>query len=89
MAWKIELSSRAERSLDKFDPQITRRILTFLFERVAHLDDLRSMGEALQGSRLGDFWRYRVGDYRIICRMEDTRLVVMVVSIGHRRDVYR
>ncbi len=89
MAWKIEFSSRAERSLDKLDPQITRRILAFLYERIAHLDDPRNMGEALKGSHLGDFWRYRMGDYRIICRIEDAQLVVVVVGIGHRRDVYR
>jgi len=66
MAWKIEFDPAAERELGKLDPQIARRILKFLFERVAPLDDPRSIGEALKGSRLGEFWKYRLGDYRII-----------------------
>jgi mRNA interferase RelE/StbE len=63
MAWKIELDSAAERDLDKLDPQAAKRILAFLHDRVASLDDPRSIGEALKGSRLGEFWKYRVGDY--------------------------
>jgi mRNA interferase RelE/StbE len=79
MAWKVELSPGADRDLDKLDPQHARRILKFLFERVAHLDNPRSIGEALQGQRLEEFWRYRVGDYRLICRIQDERLVVLVI----------
>ena len=66
-----------------------RRILKFLHERVAKLDDPRSIGEALHGSRLGEFWKYRVGDYRLICRLEDRRLVVLVLRVGHRKEIYR
>jgi len=62
MAWKVELSAEADRQLGKLDRQITHRILKFLFDRVAQLDDPRSIGEALHGSELGAFWRYRVGD---------------------------
>ncbi len=65
MAWKVELDAAAVRELDKLDPQVARRILKFLFERVAQLDDPRSVGEALKGSTLGEFWKYRVGDYRV------------------------
>lgn len=89
MAWKIELDPIAERELDKLDPQIARRILKFLFERLATLDDPRSIGEALKGSRLGEFWKYRVGDYRVIARIEDGALIILVVRIGNRREIYR
>jgi len=61
----------------------------FLRERVALLDDPRSIGEALRGSRLGDFWKYRVGDYRVISSIEDGALRILVVKIGNRREVYR
>lgn len=89
MAWKIEFDPAAERELDKLDPQIARRILRFLIDRVAVLDDPRSIGEALKGSKLGGFWKYRVGDYRIISNIEDGALKVLVVKIGNRREVYR
>ncbi len=88
MAWKVELSLQADRELSKLDPKQARRILKFLFERVAKLDP-RSIGEALRGSSLGEFWKYRVGDYRLICRIEDDRLLVLVLRIGHRREIYR
>jgi mRNA interferase RelE/StbE len=89
MAWKVELSSLAQKNLDQLDPQIARRVLSFLHERVAPLDDLRSIGESLKGSRLGEFWKYRVGDYRIISSIEDGALRILVVKIGNRREVYR
>ena len=89
MAWKVEFDRAAERDLDKLDPQIVRRILAFLHGRVATLDDPRCIGEALKGSKLGDFWKYRVGDYRIISCIEDGALRILVVRIGNRREVYR
>ena len=89
MAWKIELDRVAEHELDKLDPQIARRVLSFMHKRVAKLEDPRSIGEALKGSKLGEFWKYRVGDYRIICIIEDNILKVLVVKIGNRREVYR
>lgn len=85
----IELDPTAEQELNKLDPQIARRILRFLHGRVAALDNPRSIGEALRGSQLGEFWKYRVGDYRIIASIEDQAVRVLVVRIGHRRDVYR
>ena len=75
--------------MGKLDPQHSRRIVKFLQDRVARLDDPRSIGEALHGSRLGEFWKYRVGDYRLICKIEDERLVVLVLRVGHRREIYR
>jgi mRNA interferase RelE/StbE len=89
MAWKVELSSLAQKNLDQLDPQIARRALSFLHERVAVLDDPRSIGEALKGSKLGAFWKYRVGEYRIIASIEDGALRILVVKIGNRKDVYR
>ena len=86
--WKVEFDREAKRDLDKLDPQVTRRIERFLYERVATLDDPRSIGEALRGSKLGEFWRYRVGDWRIICEIQDAKLVVLALRVGHRREVY-
>jgi mRNA interferase RelE/StbE len=89
MAWTIELDRAALRDIQKLDPQIATRILTFLQKRVAKLANPRSIGEALKGSTLGEFWKYRVGDYRIICSIEDRSLRILVVRIGNRREVYR
>jgi mRNA interferase RelE/StbE len=89
MVWTVKLDEKAELELDKLDPQVARRILKFLFERVATLDDPRSIGEPLKGSKLGDFWKYRVGDYRLISDLQDGELRILVVKIGNRREVYR
>jgi mRNA interferase RelE/StbE len=89
MAWKVEIDPNAERELDKLDRQTARRILRFLSERVASSSDPRGLGEALRGSRLGEFWKYRIGDYRVVARIEDERLLVLVVKVGHRSRVYR
>ena len=89
MAWKVELDRDAVRELGKLDQQTARRILAFLHGRVATLDDPRSIGEALKGSKLGEFWKYRVGDYRVIARIEDDALRVLVVRVGSRGKVYR
>ncbi len=89
MVWKVELSSQALKALGQLDAQVARRILTFLHDRVAPLEDPRSIGEALKGSKLGEFWKYRVGDYRIISSIEDGALRILVVKVGNRREVYR
>ena len=89
MVWTIELDPAADRELDKLDPQVARRILSFLHGRVAVLDNPRSLGDALKGSELGEFWKYRVGDYRIIASIEDSAVRILVVKIGNRREVYR
>ncbi len=88
MAWDVEVSPRAQRQLDELDKPVARRISRFLYEQIGKLDDPRQIGERLQGT-LSEFWRYRVGDYRIICSLEHERLVVLVLRIGHRRDVYK
>jgi mRNA interferase RelE/StbE len=89
MAWTIEFDPAAEKELDKLDRQVARRVIKFLFERVAKLQNLRAIGEALHGSKLGEFWKYRIGDYRLICSLEDEKLTVLVLRIGHRREIYR
>ena len=89
MTWKVEFDPAAARELGKLDRQVARRIVSFLQSRVALLDDPRSIGEALKGSKLGEFWKYRVGDYRIISSIEDGELRVLVVRIGNRREVYQ
>lgn len=89
MAWRIEIDDTAKKDLAKLDRQIAQRITAFLRERVALLSDPRSIGEALKGSRLGEFWKYRIGDYRIISSIEDGALKILVVRIGNRREVYR
>jgi mRNA interferase RelE/StbE len=89
MAWRVEFAESAAKQLRKLDRQVATRILTFLHERVAPLDDPRSLGEALRGKQFGDFWKYRVGDWRIIADLDDGVLLVTVVRIGNRREVYR
>ena len=89
MAWAIEFERAAERELDKLGHDAAKRILRFLHERVATLDDPRAIGEALRGSRFGDFWKYRVGHYRVIAAIEDGLMRIVVVRVGNRREVYR
>lgn len=88
MAWTIRLLESAKRDLRKLDSKTANRILDFLHRRLASLDSPRNLGEPLGGNLRGH-WRYRVGDYRIICNIEDSQLVVLVIEIGHRREIYR
>lgn len=88
MAWRVELDPGVLRDLAKLDPQIARRIVGFLHQRIAQSDNPRNIGEALKGE-LGELWKYRVGDYRVLASIEDDVLRVLVVRVGHRRDVYR
>jgi len=71
MVWRIEYDAGAEKDLSRLDRKIAQRIIKFLGQRVAKLDDPRSIGAALKGSKLGDFWKNRVGDYRIIAEIQD------------------
>ena len=89
MAWQIEFDKNAAKELGTLDRQVARRVIAFLRERLAALDDLRSIGQALRGERFGEFWKYRVGHYRVIARIEDRRLRILVVRISHRAEVYR
>ena len=87
--WSIEFDRQAARELGDLDGQVAKRILKFLNERVAKLEDPRSLGEALRGPIWGEYWKYRVGDQRIITHIEDQLIRILVVRIGNRREVYR
>lgn len=89
MTWTIEFDPSAEKELDKIDRQQAKRILRFLFDRVVHLEDPRSIGEALKGSRFESLWKYRVGDYRLISSIKDDSSKIIVVKIGDRKKIYR
>ncbi len=86
---RIELEASAKKDLAALDKPVAKRIVTFLQERVASLEDPRSIRQALKGSKLGESWKYRVGDYRILCEIQDQKLIVLVLRIGHRREIYR
>ena len=88
MAWTVEIAGTAERQLRKLDPPVRRRILDWLHDRIEGCKNPRHFGEPLKGGREG-LWRYRVGDYRILCEIRDDRLVVLAVAVGHRREIYR
>jgi mRNA interferase RelE/StbE len=88
LAWTIEYTDVARRQLRKLDKSSARRILDYMDQRVAPLEDIRTLGKALRGP-LGEFWRYRVGEYRIICELHDKELRVLVVRVGGRKDIYR
>ena len=87
MAWRIELTDTANKQLAKLDKAEAKRITTFLRQRLAIIDNPRSTGKALTGP-LGDLWSYRVGDYRIICEIQDGTLCVLVVKVGNRREIW-
>lgn len=89
MAWTIEFAESAAKQLRKLDPAIARRITTYLRERVASANDPRFLGAALKGDELGQYWKYRIGDYRIIAEIHDQEIRIVVVRLGHRREVYR
>ncbi len=87
LTWRIEVDKDVQRSMRKLDRQVAKRIVAKLRE-ISEMDDPRSTGKALSGN-LSGLWRYRVGDYRIICDIEDEVLVVLVIDVAHRREVYR
>jgi mRNA interferase RelE/StbE len=88
MTWRIEFDPAAAKELRKLGATAAGRIVEFLSTRIAKIDDPRSLGEALKG-RLGELWKYRIGDYRIIVDIQDQVLLILVVRIGHRREIYK
>ncbi len=88
MDWKISFNKKAEKQLDKLDQETRLQITSHLFQRVAVEPDPRLLGKALTGALRG-YWRYRVGDYRIICEIKNKELLILVIEVGHRREVYR
>ncbi|MGH9391572.1 MAG: type II toxin-antitoxin system RelE family toxin [Vicinamibacteria bacterium] len=87
MAWAIEFDPAAFKELSRLDNPIQRRILRYLRQRLSTEEDPHRFGKALHGEKAG-LWRYRVGDHRIVCAIDDERLRVRVLRIGHRRSVY-
>ncbi len=86
--WTIEIKRTAEKQIQKLDRKAQQLIVRFLRERVAPADDPRQWGKPLHGDKRG-LWRYRVGDYRLICDIQDEKITVLVLTVGHRKDVYR
>jgi mRNA interferase RelE/StbE len=86
LTWRIELTAQARKQLSKLDRNAAHRILKYL-RRIEHLENPRQPGKALHG-QLAELWRYRVGDYRLICEIRDDLLLVLVVRIGHRKKIY-
>lgn len=89
MPWKIEFTPEAAKNLSRLGKEAEKRILRFMRERISNLEDPRNTGEPLKGSRFAGLWRYRVGDYRILCEIQDHQVLILVVLVGHRREVYK
>ena len=89
LAWIVEFDPDAVKDLKKLAQQVQRRILEFLHARLSPMENPCAVGEALAGSELRNYWKYRVGDWRIICDIQDKRIVVRVLRVGNRREVYR
>ena len=88
MAWQIEFLPAAEKELAKLGRREAKRIIQTLKTRIAASDNPRAVGSALTGE-FGGLWRWRIGDYRVVARIEDERITVLVVRVAHRREVYR
>ena len=89
MVWIIKYTESSSKQLKKLDQQTALRVINYMDERVAVLADPRSLGKNLKGPKMGEYWRYRVGDIRVICNIVDGQLTVLVIEIGNRREVYR
>ncbi len=87
LTWKVEWDDRARKELRKLDSPIQKEILSYLRVRIAGSKDPRVFGQSLSGNKAG-LWRYRIGNYRLICRIEDHIFIVFVVGVGHRKEVY-
>jgi len=88
LAWTIDYSDTALKKLRKLDRKTARAIVDYMDERIVSSENPRDFGKALSGSLKGR-WRFRVGDYRVVCSIRDEQLVVLVIDLGHRREVYR
>ena len=88
MAWTIEITRTAEKQIKKLGRNAQQSIVRFLRERLKPAENPRQWGKPLQGEKRG-LWRYRVGDYRLICDIQDEKITVIVLEVGHRKDVYR
>ncbi|WP_293694403.1 type II toxin-antitoxin system RelE/ParE family toxin [uncultured Agrococcus sp.] len=86
--WRLLYSLRADKQLSKLDPGVGRVIVAWLNKNIDGCDNPRSQGKSLAAGLSGK-WRYRVGDYRVLCEIRDTELVVLAIEVGHRRDIYK
>ena len=89
MAWTLELTKQAKADLDQVGATAAQPILKFLYERVRMLPNPRMAGKSLSGNAFAGLWRYRVGEYRILCEIQDAKITILAVHIGQRRVVYR
>lgn len=87
MTWTVEFDDRARKELRKLDAPAQKQILRYLRKKIATESDPRRFGKALSADKVG-LWRYRIGDYRLVCRIEDDKVVVLVLRVGHRKNVY-
>lgn len=88
MTYSVATTERFDREFRKLDRYTQRMIKGWIEANLSGTDDPRRVGKALTANRSGQ-WRYRVGDYRLICEIEDSKLVILALSVGHRRNVYR
>jgi len=88
LIWKIDIQKKAKKELTDLNKTLQKRIVSFLKDRLSNLENPRSIGEALHGE-LKKLWKYRVGDYRLICDIEDNTVTVLVLKISHRKEVYK
>jgi len=89
LAWKIEFHPATEKELRALSGKNRKRVFRFLRDRVASRQDPRSIGGPLRGPELGRLWKYRVGPIRVVCDIQDKRIVILVVRVAHRKEVYR
>ena len=89
MVWIVKYTESSSKQLKKLDKQTALRVLNYMDERVSVLADPRSLGKNLKGPKMGEYWRYRVGDIRVICNISDGQMTVLVIEIGNRRELYR
>jgi mRNA interferase RelE/StbE len=88
LSWTIEYTRTAETQLRKLDRPVARHILNYMDDKIAPLENPRTRGKALSGP-LGELWRYRIGDYRVLCEIQDSIMRILVVEAGHRRQIYK
>lgn len=87
LAWQIEFTPRAKKHLNKIDRKDAVRIVKKL-ESIAQSNQPRAIGKALKSEKFQNLWRYRVGDYRILCQIEDGQHLILAVALGHRKNIY-